>query len=58
MEQRYIVIALLTAAGFIAGGIAADVIGVESWLDAKLLITLSTGAAFVLGRLLTRNDKK
>ena len=57
MNERNIIVALLTVAGFIAGMIAADFLGLQSWLDEKMTITLVTGLGFVAGHLLARKRK-
>jgi uncharacterized membrane protein YccC len=56
MKQRYLLIVLLTLAGFMAGMIVAHLLGAKSWLDAKIVITLCTGMAFMGGHLLTKKD--
>ena len=57
MNERYTIVALLTVVGFIAGMIAAHFLRLQSWLDAKLAITLFTGLGFVAGHLLARKGK-
>jgi hypothetical protein len=57
MEQRHIIVILMTALGFGAGAVVAHLMELRDWLDAKLVISLSTGAGFIAGHLIGRRTK-
>ena len=58
MKQRHIIAIFCTAVGFMVGAlITYAFIKPDKWLDAKFILTLFTGAGYVVGHFLGKKSE-
>ncbi len=53
MNKKYPVLILFSIAFFLLGGLISHFLNVSNWSDARLVVSLSTGAGYLLGYFLS-----